>query len=88
MRPHAISTLYTIQSDSLAIDSPVRSSPNRARSAARSRRKTRFVTPPNETDWIRGDSLTIRFVQEQDSVTHRPRSRLRELVSPDRRLAP
>ena len=82
MRPHAISTLYTIQSDSLAIDSPGEVlTESRAFGSAFSTAKRDSVTPPNETDWITGDSLTIRFAQEQDSATHRPRSRLRQLVS-------
>src|SRR5213593_1447218 len=82
MRPHAISTLYTIQSDSLAIDSPGEIlKESRAFGTAYSTAKRDSLTPPKETDWITGDSLTIRFVQEQDSVTKRPRSRLHELVS-------
>jgi hypothetical protein len=82
MRPHAISTLYTIQSDSLAIDSPAEIlKESRAFGTAFSTAKRDSLTPPKETDWITGDSLTIRFAQEQDSVTNRPRSRLRELVS-------
>ena len=81
-RPHAISALYTIQSDSLAIDSPGEIlTESRAFGHAFSTAKRDSTTPANETDWITGDSLTIRFVQEQDSVTNRPRSRLRELVS-------
>jgi hypothetical protein len=82
MRPHAISAQYTIQSDSLAIDSPGEIlTESRAFGSAFSTAKRDSLTPPNETDWITGDSLTIRFAQEQDSVTNRPRSRLRELVS-------
>jgi len=82
MRPHAISTLYTIQSDSLAIDSPGEVlTESRAFGSAFSTAKRDSVTPPNETDWITGDSLTICFAQEQDSATNRPRSRLRQLVS-------
>jgi len=82
MRPHAISTLYTIRSDSLAIDSPAEIlTESRAFGSAFSTAKRDSLTPPKETDWITGDSLTIRFAQEQDSVTKRPRSRLRELVS-------
>ena len=81
-RPHAISALYTIQSDSLAIDSPGEIlKESRAFGHAFSTAKRDSTTPANETDWITGDSLTIRFVQEQDSLTNRPRSRLRELVS-------
>ncbi len=82
MRPHAISSLYTIQSDSLAIDSPAEIlTESRAFGRAFSTAKRDSVTPANETDWITGDSLTIRFAQEQDSTTNRPRSRLRQLVS-------
>jgi hypothetical protein len=82
LRPHAISAQYTIQSDSLAIDSPGEVlKESRAFGRAFSTAKRDSTTPPNETDWITGDSLTIRFVQEQDSLTNRPRSRLRELVS-------
>src|SRR5882672_10200894 len=81
-RPHAISALYTIQSDSLAIDSPGEIlTESRAFGNAFSTAKRASTTLPKETDWITGDSLTIRFAQEQDSVTKRPRSRLRELVS-------
>jgi len=81
-RPHAISALYTIQSDSLAIDSPGEVlTESRAFGKAFSTAKRDSTTPANETDWITGDSLTIRFAQEQDSVTKSTRSRLRELVS-------
>jgi len=81
-RPHAISALYTIQSDSLAIDSPGEIlTESRAFGNAFSTAKRDSTTPPKETDWITGDSLTIRFAQEQDSLTNRPRSRLRQLVS-------
>ena len=82
LRPHAISTLYTIQSDSLAIDSPGEVlTESRAFGDAFSTAKRDSTTSANETDWITGDSLTIRFVQEQDSITKATRSRLRELVS-------
>lgn len=82
LRPHAISTLYTIQSDSLAIDSPGEVlTESRAFGDAFSTAKRDSTTTANETDWITGDSLTIRFVQEQDSITKAARSRLRELVS-------
>jgi len=81
-RPHAISTQYTIQSDSLAIDSPGEVlKESRAFGNAFSTAKRDSTTPPNQTDWITGDSLTIQFVQVPDSVTHRPRSKLHELVS-------
>jgi hypothetical protein len=82
MRPHAISVLYTIQSDSLAIDSPGEIlTESRAFGNAFSTAKRDSLTPPKEIDWITGDSLTIRFSQEQDSLTNRPRSRLHQLVS-------
>jgi len=81
-RPHAVSALYTIQSDSLAIDSPGEVlTESRAFGKAFSTAKRDSTTKANETDWITGDSLTIRFAQEQDSVTKNTRSRLRELVS-------
>lgn len=82
LRPHAISVLYTIQADSLAIDSPGEIlTESRAFGNSFSTAKRDSTTPPAETDWISGDSLTIRFAQEQDSGTTRPRSRLRQLVS-------
>lgn len=81
-RPHAVSALYTIQSDSLAIDSPGEVlTESRAFGKAFSTAKRDSTTTANETDWITGDSLTIRFAQERDSVTKHTRSRLRELVS-------
>jgi len=82
LRPHAISTLYTIQSDSLAIDSPDEVlKESRAFGNAFSTAKRDSATTAAETDWITGDSLTIRFVQEYDSAANATRSRLRELVS-------
>jgi hypothetical protein len=82
LRPHAISTLYTIQADSLAIDSPGEVlTESRAFGDAFSTAKRDSTTSAHETDWITGDSLTIRFAQEQDSITKATRSRLRELVS-------
>ena len=82
LRPHAISALYTIRSDSLAIDSPGEIlTESRAFGNAFSTAKRDSTIPPAQTDWITGDSLTIRFVQEQDSAAAQPHSRLRELVS-------
>jgi len=82
LRPHAISTLYTIQADSMAIDSPDEVlKESRSFGKAFSTAKRDSLTPPKETDWIAGDTLTARFVQEQDSTTSRPRSRLRQIVS-------
>jgi hypothetical protein len=81
-RPHAISALYTIQSDSLAIDSPDEIlKESRAFGNAFCTAKRDSTTPPAEADWITGDSLTIRFAQEQDSANARARARLRQLIS-------
>jgi hypothetical protein len=82
MRPHAISALYTIQSDSLAIDSPGEVlTESRAFGKAFSTAKRDSTTPANQTDWVTGDTLTIRFAQEQDSITRAQHSRLQQLVS-------
>jgi hypothetical protein len=82
LRPHAVSTLYTIQSDSLAIDSPAEIlTESRAFGKAFSTAKRDSATTANQTDWITGDTVTIRFAQEQDSLTNATRSRLRELVA-------
>ncbi|HET8712706.1 MAG TPA: hypothetical protein VFM23_03385, partial [Gemmatimonadales bacterium] len=82
LRPHAVSALYTIQSDSLAIDSPGEIlTEARAFGDAFSTAKRDSTTPPAETDWITGDTVTIRFAQVQDSLTNTSHSRLRELVS-------
>ena len=81
-RPHAISALYTILSDSLAIDSPGEVlTESRAFRKAFSTARRDSTTPPNQTDWVRGDSITIRFAQQTDSATKRQHSRLRELVA-------
>jgi hypothetical protein len=80
-RPNAVSTLYTIQSDSLAIDSPGEVlTESRAFGNALSTAKRDSTTPAAETDWITGDSLTVRFAQEKDS-TGREQSRVQQLVS-------
>jgi len=82
LRPHAISTLYTIQADSMAIDSPDEVlSESRSFGKAFSTAKRDSTTPPAETDWIAGDTLTARFHQELDSAAARPRTRLRQIVS-------
>src|SRR5439155_27144966 len=81
-RPHAVSALYTIQSDSLAIDSPAEVlTESRAFGKAFATAKRDSITPANQTDWVTGDSITLRFVQDSDSVTKRPHSRLRELLA-------
>jgi hypothetical protein len=78
-RPHAVSSLYTIQADSLAIDTPGEVlTESRAFGRALSTAKRDSATPAMDIDWIAGDSLTARFVQEQDS-TGRERSRLQQI---------
>ncbi|MDP3909741.1 MAG: hypothetical protein Q8Q14_05075 [Gemmatimonadales bacterium] len=80
-RPHAISTLYTIQSDSMAIDSPGEVlTESRAFGDAFSTARRDSLTTAAEMDWIAGDTLTARFAQETDSAGAE-RSRLRQIVS-------
>ena len=82
LRPHAISTLYTIQSDSMAIDSPDEVlTESRAFGKAFSTARRDSTATAAETDWITGDTLTARFVQVQDRAADRPRTRLRQIVS-------
>lgn len=82
LRPHAISSLYTIQADSMAIDSPNEVlTESRSFGKAFSTAKRDSTTPAAETDWIAGDTLTARFVPEQDSTSSRPRTRLRQIVT-------
>ena len=81
-RPHAVSALYTIQSDSLAIDSPGEVlKESRAFGKAFATAKRDSTVPANQTDWVTGDSITLRFVQDSDSVTKRTHSRLHELLA-------
>lgn len=78
-RPHAVSALYTIQSDSLAIDSPAEVlTETRAFGQAFSTARRDSTTAAAETDWIAGDTLTTRFAQEPDSAGV-PRTRLRQI---------
>lgn len=82
LRPHAISTLYTIQSDSMAIDSPNEVlTETRAFGKAFSTARRDSTATAAETDWITGDTLTARFLQVQEPNANRPRSRLRQIVS-------
>jgi hypothetical protein len=82
LRPHAVSTLYTIQADSLAIDSPNEVlQESRAYRHAYTTERRDSTLPASETDWVVGDSITIRFAQEQDSLTKQQHTRLRELIS-------
>jgi hypothetical protein len=82
-RPNAISTLYTIQSDSMAIDSPGEVlTESRSYGHALSTARRDSTTPPENMDWIAGDTLTARFVQEADSANPpRSQSRLRQVLS-------
>ena len=78
-RPHAVAPLYAILSDSLAIDTPGEVlTESRAFGRALSTAKRDSTTAAADIDWIAGDSLTIRFVQERDSTGHE-RSRLQQI---------
>jgi hypothetical protein len=80
-RPNAVSTLNTIQSDSLAIDSPGEVlTETRAFGHALSTGKRDSTSTAAEIDWIAGDTLTARFAQEQDSAGHE-QSRLRQVLA-------
>ncbi len=80
-RPHAVSTLHTLQADSLAIDTPNEVlTESRAFGRAFSTAKRDSVTPAADIDWITGDSLTARFAQEADSAGH-DRARLRQILA-------
>jgi len=70
-RPHAVSTLQTIQSDSLALDVPGEVlTEARAYRRAFSTAKRDSASGPAETDWIAGDTLTAHWVQAPDSTGH------------------
>ena len=80
-RPHAISSLYTLLADSLAIDTPDQVlTESRAYGNALSTARRDSTAPASETDWISGDSLRTRFGQETDSAGH-TRSRLQQIHS-------
>jgi hypothetical protein len=80
-RAHAVSTLYTIDADSIAVDTPDEVlTESRAFRHALSRAKRDSSTTPADIDWIAGDSLTARFVQEKDS-TGREHSRLQQILA-------
>jgi len=79
LRPHAVSTLYTVEADSLAIDTPGEVlTESRAFGRALSTAQRDSASPAADIDWIAGDSLTARFVQEPDSAG-RARSRLQQI---------
>jgi len=78
-RAHAVSTLYTIDADSIAVDTPGEVlTESRAFRHALSRAKRDSATTAADIDWIAGDSLTARFVQEKDSAG-REHSRLQQI---------
>ena len=80
-RPNAVSTLNTIQSDSLAIDSPGEVlTETRAFGRALSTAKRDSTSPAADNDWITGDTLTARFAQEPDSAGHQ-QSRLQQVLA-------
>ncbi len=76
----AVSTLYTIQADSLALDLPdeVLTEARAFGHAFSTSKKDSSATA--ELNWIAGDSLTARWAQEPDS-SGRPKSKLRTLVA-------
>jgi len=80
-RAHAVSSLYTIDADSIAIDTPAEVlTESRAFGRALSQAKRDSATAAADIDWIAGDSLTARFVQEKDS-TGREHSRLQQILA-------
>ena len=80
-RAHAVSSLYTIDADSIAIDTPAEVlTETRAFRHALSRAKRDSATAAADIDWIAGDSLTARFAQERDS-TGREHSRLQQILA-------
>jgi len=80
-RAHAVSTLFTIDADSIAIDTPAEVlTESRAFRHALSRAKRDSATVAADVDWIAGDSLTARFAQEKDS-TGREHSRLQQILA-------
>jgi hypothetical protein len=79
LRSHAVSNLYTVEADSLAIDTPGEVlTESRAFGRALSTARRDSTSPAADIDWIAGDSLTARFVEEPDSAG-RARSRLQQI---------
>ena len=80
-RPHAVSTLQTIQSDSLALDVPDEVlTEARGFRRAYSTSKRDSTSGPAETDWIAGDTITAHWVQAPDSTGH-TKAQLQRLVA-------
>jgi len=79
-RPHAVSTLNTIQSDSLALDLP-----DEVLTEARAYRRA-YATSKRDSiakadvNWIAGDTITARWAQLPDSAG-KPKTKLRQLVA-------
>ena len=84
-RAHAVSSLYTIDADSIAIDTPAEVlTESRAFGHALSRAKRDSAATAADIDWITGDSLTARFAQERDSTAGgggREHSRLQQILA-------
>ncbi len=90
VRARAVSTLNTIQADSLALDLPDEvltearafghAYSTSKKEPAKKETSKRDSSATSEVDWIAGDSLTARWTQVPDS-TGTPRSKLYRLVS-------
>ena len=90
VRARAVSTLNTIQADSLALDLPDEvltearafghAYSTSKKDSARKESSKRDSSATSEVDWIAGDSLTARWTQVADS-TATPRSKLYRLIS-------
>ena len=81
VRARAVSTLNTIQADSLALDLPDEVlTEARAFGHAYSTSKKESVKKEPEVNWIAGDSLTARWTQVPDSAGT-PKSKLYRLIA-------
>jgi hypothetical protein len=85
VRARAVSTLNTIQADSLALDLPDEvlteaRAFGHAYSTSKKQPQKRDSTATPEVDWFAGDSLTARWTQVADSAGT-PRSKLYRLIS-------
>lgn len=85
LRARAVSTLNTIQADSLALDLPDEvlteaRAFGHAYSTSKKESPKRDSTPTPEVNWIAGDSLTARWAQVADSAGT-PRTKLHRLIA-------
>ncbi|MBI1967092.1 MAG: hypothetical protein HYS40_03795 [Gemmatimonadetes bacterium] len=81
-RPHAVSTLNAIQSDSLALDIPDQVfTEARAFGRALSTAKRDSAATAADLDWIAGDTIVAHFVQEQDSGEASARTRIQRILA-------